>query len=224
MTEEYIDQLKLQLEPHVNPAKGAEMSAYMKGHFPFLGIQSKQREELARPFYDKQSRPQNFQDLDSIVKNLWELPEREYQYIAMQLALKCKSLWTTESIDLFEWMIKNKSWWDTVDFIAANLVGGYMKQFPKHIHIITAFNSSGNLWLERTAILYQLKYKNEVDTDILESCITRHADSKEFFHRKAIGWALRQYSKLNPKWVKSMLAKYSFSGLTVREASKYLTV
>ena len=102
-------------------------------------------------------------------------------------------------------------------------MGPYFTRFPQEISAyIPVWSRSGDLWLERTAILFQLKYRLDTNTQLLESCMVPHHGSKEFFHRKAIGWALREYSKYNPNWVEDYLNRHELSGLSRREAIKWI--
>jgi 3-methyladenine DNA glycosylase AlkD len=118
-------------------------------------------------------------------------------------------------------LICQKSWWDTVDFIAATLVGGLLHKFPELKPEMDKWNRDEDMWKVRTSMLFQLKYKDEVDFEALSRYILTHAESKEFFLRKASGWALRQYSKFNPDAVRHFIASHELSPLTVREGSKY---
>lgn len=128
-----------------------------------------------------------------------------------------------EIIDLYIYMIVNKSWWDTVDYIAANLVGSYLNQFPDRIiELSSEWMDSNNMWLQRTSLLFQLKYKSASDTELMHNYISKLAVSKEFFLRKAIGWVLREYSKTNAEFVIDYVKKYPMSGLSQREALKWL--
>jgi 3-methyladenine DNA glycosylase AlkD len=220
--DDYLHELKEAFSRHEDSGKAIAMKAYMKGHFDFLGIQSTERKALSRPFLHSDHRP-TYPELQEVVRRLWELPHREFQYFGMELATKYSREWDEHAPDLFHFMITHKSWWDTVDFISTNLMGAYFRKRPTEAEeYMTALNRSGNLWLERCSILYQLKYKNRTNTELLERFIVEHIESKEFSHRKAIGWALRQYSKTDPEWVRSVLNRYKFSPLSVREGSKYI--
>ena len=128
-----------------------------------------------------------------------------------------------QDIELFELMITNKSWWDTVDLIATNLVGAYFKLFPEQIIPVTKkWMNSDNMWLQRTCLIFQLKYKEEIDTDLLTDYILQLKDTKEFFINKAIGWILREYTRKNPEWVIDFVNKYELSNLSKREALKLI--
>lgn len=122
-----------------------------------------------------------------------------------------------------EELIITKSWWETVDLTATNYVGSYFQKFPEQIDpIITKWRNSSNIWLNRTCLIFQLKYKNEVDFELLKSLIIQYQGNPEFFIQKAIGWSLRQYSKSNSEAVKVFVEEIELKGLARREAVKYL--
>jgi 3-methyladenine DNA glycosylase AlkD len=116
-------------------------------------------------------------------------------------------------------MILQKSWWDTVDFIAVNLVGAYFKVFPHKRNVITQkWMASNNIWLQRSCLLFQLKYKELLDTEFLANTISSLLGSQEFFINKAIGWVLREYSKTNQEWVIHFVSNTPLNSLSEREA------
>ena len=127
-----------------------------------------------------------------------------------------------DDLKLMQYLIIEKSWWDTVDFIASNLVGELVKQFPNLKKHMEPWISDNDIWLRRTTLLFQLKYKDNTDVEFLEKAITSNLGSSEFFINKAIGWSLRQYSKHNPEWARTFLQRQELAPLSIREASKYL--
>jgi 3-methyladenine DNA glycosylase AlkD len=162
-------------------------------------------------------------ELHKLVTSLWNLPERENQYVAQELARKYIRNIEEEDILLYEYMITHKSWWDTVDFIAAVLVGAYFKAFPHRRNDITKrWMSSNNMWLQRSTLLFQLKYKETLDTEFLAGTINNLLGSQEFFINKAIGWVLREYSKTNKDWVLQFAAKTSLHSLSKREGLRLI--
>ena len=218
----YISPLLKEFKNNANEEKALAMAKYMKYHFAYYGIRSPEVKAIALKFYKENGKP-SVEEYQKIVKELWKLPERENQYFAQELCLKMKSNWLESDIKLFERMIINKSWWDTVDFIASNLVGNYFIKFPtRKIQIIDSFTRHDNMWLNRVAILFQLKYKKETDTDILAKSTLYHINHPDFFIRKAIGWALREYAKTNANWVANFVDTHKFSNLTKREALKHI--
>ena len=206
-----------------NPQNAISMQKYMKDQFIFFGIQSPLRKELERPFLKKDELPE-FRGLKAIIRELWQKEEREYQYFAIELLKKFKRKFNEPFLGLYEQMITQKSWWDTVDLIASTLVGELLQRFPEMASSKTnLWIRPDNIWLQRTAILFQLKYKDQTDFELLKALIQQTAHSQEFFIQKAIGWALREYSKHDPKAVKNFLDTQTLAKLSVREVSKYLT-
>ncbi len=222
--QEYIDELTKEFKLNSNENIAAGQKAYMKDNFLFFGLKSERRRELQKPFLAKAFLPSKSEAF-TIIKLLWSKPEREYQLFGQELAFKYVKSFEVEDIDVIEFMIANKSWWDTVDFIAVKLVGAYLKQFPSERNRITAkWQKSGNMWLQRSAILFQLKYKTELDAELLSIIIKSNLGSKEFFINKAIGWILREYTRTNPQWVISFVEENedALSGLSKREALRLL--
>jgi 3-methyladenine DNA glycosylase AlkD len=209
-------------EGNFNKENAGPMSKYMKGHFPFLGIKSPLRKELEKQFFKETEilkKPFN----QDFVKGLWEKDEREFQYTAITYMGKFIKKLPKDVIQFLEGLIITKSWWDSVDSIAP-LVGEMAKNYPELIdEYINQWSVDENLWLRRTSILFQLKYKNQTNEALLYDYIVKNADSKEFFIQKASGWALREYSKTNPLSVKEFIEGSQLAPLSVREGSKYLS-
>jgi len=207
---------------HANPENAVPMKRYMKDQFDFFGIQSNQRRELQREFMRKDLIP-SLDRVEGIIKEFWALPQREFQYFAMELLEKYVKKAGKEIVPLFEYMIVTKSWWDTVDMIAARLVGPV---FKKHNELIVPYTEKwmyyGNMWLQRSALLFQLKYKKETDTELLFNYIRALTGSKEFFIQKAIGWVLREYSKTDLKAVVKFVDSTFLAPLSKREALKVI--
>jgi 3-methyladenine DNA glycosylase AlkD len=217
-----VDLFTKLFEEHRNETNAEPMKKYMKGHFPFLGIKKPQRSELEKKFFQetgllKESFNHEF------IRELWAKDEREYQYTA--LVYIEKSLKKLEKADLpfMEELITTKSWWDTVDAIAPKPVGTIAEKFPEVVSgTIDGWAINENLWLRRAALLFQLKFKGKTNEEVLYHYIKQNADSKEFFIQKAIGWALREFSKTNPASVKTFIEGTRLAALSVREGSKYL--
>ena len=164
MSSQYVLKVKKSFSTHANPQNAVPMKQYMQDKFDFLGIQAKLRKELQRAFMKKDTLPPA-KDITAVIKELWALPEREYQYFAMELLEKYLKNADETIVSLFEYMIVTRSWWDTVDKIASRLVGFYFKMHPELIETYTEkWMYYGNMWLQRTALLFQLKYKKDTDT------------------------------------------------------------
>ena len=205
-----------------NTSVAAGQKAYMRNQFDYYGVKTPGRRQIQKELFKKELLPPKHK-LSELVRTLWELPEREHQYVAQELARKYSKNIEENDILLYEYMITHKSWWDTVDFIAATLVGAYFKTFPhKRNDITNRWMSSNNIWLQRSTLLFQLKFKETLDTEFLAKTINSLSGSQEFFINKAIGWVLREYSKTNQAWVLQFVAKTSLHPLSKREAIRLI--
>lgn len=205
---------------HANEHIAVGQKAYMKNKFEFFGIKAPERRSIQRPLLLKSNLPDKMRAY-KLIRQLWEEPQRELQYFAMELLAKYQKQFEKDDIHLLEYLITHKSWWDTVDFLAANPVGSYVKQFPQdRDELIEHWLNSGDLWLQRTCLLYQLKYKEKLDTRKLVEVIEKLRGTSEFFLNKAIGWILREYSKTNPEWVINFVGETPLHSLSKREALK----
>jgi 3-methyladenine DNA glycosylase AlkD len=217
-----IEKVTNLFEAYRNEREAGPMTKYMKNHFPFLGIKSPIRKELEKVFFKETGILKEPFDQEFIIE-IWEKDEREYQYLALTYIEKSLKKLQKGDLALMERLVLEKSWWDTVDAIAAKAVGKIAEKFPEIIEeTIDDWAEHDNMWLRRTAILFQLKYKEITDEERLYRYIRSNSDSKEFFIQKAIGWALREYSKTNPSSVKQFINENSLAPLSVREGSKYV--
>lgn len=219
LIQEIEDQFKL----HANQEYALKCSTYMRNKFSFYGIQSQKRKEIQKQFYPKINEIPVSERWDFIIE-CWAREEREWQYFAIDWmnSWKKKSFVSTDIYQL-EKLIIQKSWWDSVDAIASNILGEWIKCFSEEFQtVLKDWREDDNFWLHRSSLIFQLKYKNEVDTELLEELIHQYKSNNEFFIQKAIGWSLRQLSKTNPERVKSILINQEIKGLALREASKYL--
>ena len=209
-----------QLRTHANDAVAAEMSAYMRDLFPFLGIKKPERAALQKDFL-KAVKKADAVDW-AFVDECWRL-EREFQYLALDYLRVVQPLLTPDDIPRLRTLAITKSWWDTVDFIDS-LVGDIALRFPEVNTVILEWSIDENIWLRRIAIDHQLQRKTKTDTALLEQVIVNNLGQKEFFINKAIGWALREYSKVDRAWVSNLIDRYrdKLAPLSIREASKYL--
>ncbi len=219
---QYILELENLFAQHANPKIAEEQSAYLKNLFPFFGLKTPVRREAQKPLLAKANLPSK-EEAFTIAKTLWSKPEREYHYFAQELLQKYKRQFDIGDLELFEHMVIHNSWWDSVDIIAVKLIGEYFKKFPEEIQPnINKWLNSGNMWLQRCAILFQLHYKKAIDTEVLAHVINSLLGSKEFFINKAIGWILREYGKVNPEWVLDFVERTELHPLSKREAVRRL--
>lgn len=215
---DYLKTLTREFEKNSHLPTASAQKAYMKNRFEFYGLTAKNRRALQHPFLDHQQLPDKSQ-LNTIVKTLWKLPQREYHYFAQELAFQYTNQTEKNDIQLFEFMVKHQSWWDTVDYIATKLIAAYFKTYsPQREQYVLKWLASDNIWLQRSALLFQLKYKQETDTELLRLTINRLLGSKEFFINKAIGWVLREFSKINPEWVLDFVRQTELNALSKKEA------
>lgn len=196
------------------------MEAYMKNQFTFLGIRAGERKKLVAAYLKENGAPQ---DLLEFTIALFAEEEREFQYVAIDLLSRYGKKQPSEAIKVYEQLIVTKSWWDTVDGLAGTVVSNHFKLY---LELIPTYNEAwingDNIWLARTAILFQLKYKEKTDVDLLFFNCEKWLASKEFFIQKAIGWALRQYAKVDSGAVRQFVNSHSLAPLSRREALKHI--
>ncbi len=220
--DDFIFKLRQKFLENANAENAAQMKAYMRNQYDFFGIKAPAQLQIRREFLHSQGLPE-ISHLSELIRELWEQPEREFQHFAIALLEKYSKKADAGIIEILEWIIVTKSWWDTVDFIAAILVGNHFKQFPDLIPVFTEkWMNSGNFWLQRSALLFQLKYKKQTDLKLLFGFIEKLSGSREFFIRKAIGWTLREYSKTDPDMVIRFLETHQLQPLSKKEALKVI--
>jgi 3-methyladenine DNA glycosylase AlkD len=217
---EYFQPLKESFEKRADPIIAAGAKAYMRNISEFYGLGSPLRRELLQEFIKNNGLPHTDQ-LETLVHFAWSQPQREWQYIAMEITERLARKRDGMILSLAGYMITHKSWWDTVDYISPNIAGAILKRNPGIIHPqIESWMQSENLWLQRSCLLFQLKYRNETDQALLFELCERLSGHKDFFIRKAIGWSLREYSKRNPQAVVQFVDSHPLSPLSYREAIK----
>ena len=218
----YTEAIQSLFESHANPVAAVPMKRYMRDQFEYLGLKSQQIAALRKEHLAMHGLPP-LSDLDDILRELWSLPEREFQYIATSLLGRFANQIPAEFIETIEYLLVTKSWWDTVDTLSTGVLGGHFKRFPQvREAYLPKWRRAENFWLRRAAILFQLNYKTETDFDLLCEIICENLNSKEFFINKAIGWALRQYTRVNPDAVREFVAITPLHPLSAREALRWL--
>lgn len=221
--DEVVRRLVAAFGPAADPARAEPMAAYMKDQFPFLGISSVPRRALARGALVGLPAPEEA-DVAAVAAGCWALDEREYQYAAVDYTVRWVRRCSAGLLPVAENLITTKPWWDTVDLLATHVVGGLVAATPALRAEMDRWLASGDLWLARSAILHQLKWRDRTDAEwLFAACLARAADA-DFFARKAIGWALREYSKTDAAAVRAFVADHDaeLSGLSQREALKWL--
>ena len=200
------------------------MAAYMKTAMPFYGVQKPGRAEIIRNIAAEMV-PSNTAEYRSGIEALWELAHREEKYLAIAYARRFRRFTARSHLDLYERMIVEGAWWDFVDDVAANLVGALLLEDRTSMRpVMEAWIDDADMWRRRTAILSQLRHKEHTDAEMLFDFCRRQAHETEFFIRKAIGWALREYSKTDAAAVARFLSGEGekLSGLSRREAARHL--
>ncbi len=219
----WVEEVVFALKGQGNDQDAAQMAAYMKNHFPFLGIRKPRLKELTRPLFERQNLPDG-SDIPTCIQQLWELGPREFQMVALELFRKMEKVLCPADLPWITGLITQKSWWDTVDFLATHGVGVLRHKYPDQTTpIIENWIQHDNLWLTRSAVICQVLYRKKTDILFLEQAIIHNMERKEFFLKKAIGWALRAYAQENPTWVLGFVEAHSeaLSGLSIREALKH---
>ena len=216
----YIIPIHKKFSQHSNLSNAAGMKAYLLNQFEFFGIKTPQRRALCKEHY-KQYPVKDLKELEVIVKECFSYPQRELHYFGIELFAYHKKIWQPSSIKMMEYCLLQKSWWDSVDGMVSAWLGPYFKLFSEQTIAITSrWNLSKNMWLQRSSIIFQNAYKKDTNTTLLSKYILNCAGSKEFFIQKAIGWALREYSKTDPKWVSQFVKQNELAPLSKREALK----
>ncbi len=211
--------LKL-LEDQANPTKVPAMEAYMKNKFSFLGVQKPILKKIEREFF----KPFIKHPIDwTFVEECWQQPYREFQYIAMDYLDKKKKELRPEDFPKLKELAQTKSWWDSIDQLD-RIIGEITFHYPETKNIMRQWSLDEDFWLRRIAIDHQLMRKELTDTNLLAEVICNNFGQTEFFINKAIGWSLRNYSKVNPDWVRAFIDQHAsqMSSLSIREGSKYL--
>lgn len=209
------------LEARADNVRALDMSKYMKNKFEFFGVGAAERNEIWKPYFKEAKKTKKI-DWD-FIEICFKHDKRECQYTAAYYLKYMQRFLVEDDISKLKELVLTKSWWDTVDIL--DKVIGSIIYNNKNLHpIILEWSKDDNIWLRRVAIDHQLLRKENTDEQLLEKILINNLNHKEFFVNKAIGWALRDYSKTNPQWVRNFIKvhKENMTSLSIREASKYL--
>lgn len=220
--DDVLDRWRSALPAAADPTRAPQMAAYMQDRFAFFGIVADERRRRQRAALDGVG-PLDEHDLLAAARGAWALPEREYQYAACDLLRSRVGTLTPAALPTLRWLVTTRSWWDTVDALAAHVVGGVIHRHRGAQVLMDDWIGAEDLWLARTALLHQLTWKADTDADRLFAyCVARAAD-RAFFVRKAIGWALRQHARTDPEAVWAFVDAHvdELSPLSVREATRH---
>ena len=206
---------------HKNEEQAQKMSKYMLNKFEYIGIKTPERREIFKNFFKEYK---NKEKIDwEFVNKCWENKYREFQYVSADYLKNMKDKLTIDDIPKLKRLILKKSWWDTIDNL--NMTIGALALKDSNVNkILLEWSLDENIWLRRIAIDHQLLRKEKTNTELLEKILKNNLGQNEFFINKAIGWALRDYSKISPEWVKNFIEKNkeNMTKLSIKEASKYL--
>lgn len=218
-----VAHLRIALQERAHEQSACEQQRYMRDQFSFMGVTMPVRRTIFRDAF-KRHLITSTQELHELVCALWHMPERDFHYAACDLLRANKRWWSSETLDIVRYLIATKSWWDTVDTLAANVVGPLVMLFPNQKLVMHEWIEDECLWIRRTAIIYQLRYKEKTDKQQLFHFALSRAHEKDFFMRKAIGWALREYAKTSASCVYEFVIAHAsiLSPLSCREATKHL--
>ena len=209
------------LEKNRNELLAVSMERYMQDKFSFLGVRGATRTEIYKKHFPE-ARKSKVIDWE-FIETCWNKEEREFQYAVVYYLKTMQKFLKREDISRLKYLIVTKSWWDTVDLLA-KVVGSLVIRFEGLDQIMLEWSKDSDIWLRRVAMLHQLSFKEKVDEGLLEKILLANLGDNEFFINKAVGWALRDYSKFNPEWVTKFIEKNreNMANLSLREASKYL--
>ena len=200
-----------------------KMEAYMKNRFVFLGIRAPDRRKLIQGLM-KESKAWSLEELTSQILAYYDRNEREYQYVAIDLAQKNVKRLTVNEIQVLIDLIPIKAWWDSVDSLR-KVISDFVKLHPEYFSLIgQQFEGHEDFWMRRVGINLQLGYREATNLAYLTKMIMNDQTTDEFFIQKAIGWSLREYAKTDMEWVKTFIKRHDLSKLAVREGLKHLAI
>ena len=211
-----------------DPERAAAQQAYMKSALPFRGIAAPELRRLLRPLLAAYQ-PSQRDAWEATVRELWDgATHREERYAAIAVARhrKAREWQDPAALDLYRHLVVTGAWWDLVDEIAAHLVGGVLAGHRDAVTpVMRAWSRDDDLWVRRTAVLSQVRHRDDTDRTLLHDVIAANVADTSFWLRKAIGWALRELARTDPDWVRAEVDRLgpALSGLSRREALRHLT-
>ncbi|MDR2620118.1 MAG: DNA alkylation repair protein [Propionibacteriaceae bacterium] len=218
---DFVGDVRAGLAALGDPQRAAGQQAYMKSQLPFYGVVTPQVRALVKGLAKAY-----ILDLDAIARYsraLWdEANYREERYAAIGLTGLKPALGQLELVPLYEHQVRTGAWWDFVDDIAHRICVLHDTHPGETAQIVRQWSGADTFWLRRLAIISQLTRKTRTDVALLTELIEPNLSDKEFFIRKAIGWALRDYAYTDPDWVRHFVQTHALSPLSLREATKHL--
>jgi 3-methyladenine DNA glycosylase AlkD len=221
LADQVVGALQAAYGPHRDAARASGMAAYMRDQFPFLGLSAPEQRRVGRAALAGLAVPKEA-DVRSVAQQLWRLREREYQYAACDYIVAHVAVCGPTFLEPLERLITTKSWWDTVDVLCRHGAGVIVLADRTQRVVMDRWVESDNVWLARSAILHQERWKAETDAEVLFDYCLRRAKDTDFFIRKAIGWALRSYAHVDTASVLDFLDEHGdeLAPLSRREALK----
>ena len=223
--QQFVLAVQRALTPLAEASRAEQMEAYLLNQFGFLGLPAPVRRQAVKDIGKVQW--QSADDLLAAAELLWQKPQREYRYTAVDLLRKHSNMLRVNDLPALQALLLRDAWWETVDGLSAviaEVMHAAVQQQPNAAATMDVWLKHSSHWVRRSAMLHQLGWRLDTDSTRLFAYAQQLAVEKEFFIRKAIGWALRDYARWNPQDVTDFLVQHrsSLSGLTVREAAKHL--
>lgn len=214
-------QLQAAFEAHRDPERAKPMAAYMRDQFEFYGIPTPVRTRLCRQVF-KEAKRAGLIDW-AFVDACWADTHREFQYVACDYLIALHQQLGIEDVPKLLTYVQTKQWWDTIDRLD-RIIGNIGLKDDRIDDVMRAWSTEDDFWVRRIAIDHQLLRKDRTNTELLETILVNNFGSHEFFINKAIGWALRDYSKTNPDWVRNFIDRHrdQMAALSIKEGSKYI--
>ncbi|MDO1605732.1 DNA alkylation repair protein [Lactobacillus sp. YT155] len=204
----------------VNPEKQDKMAQYMRNQFSFNGVDGVQRKQIVRSIW-QDAKTWSAEELLTEIENYYAQSAREYQYVAIDLAVLAKKKWSQKDLQVFLKLAQEKTWWDSID-AWRKVFTEYVKLHPDEFDEVAAvFVNHENFWVRRIGIDLQLGFKEKTNLDYLTMMIDEDIDTDEFFIQKAIGWSLREYAKTDQEWVAKFVETHKTTPFATKEATKH---
>lgn len=217
-----VDQIKTTFAQARDPRNALAMRRYMRNRFEFLGLKRPQYRDIIRRLFAAHLRELEPAEITAVVRDLWAQPEREFQYVAIDLLARMTHRLPASALETIDKLLRHKAWWDSVDPLSSPLTAGLLQRYSELWTKIDEWALDKDFWVRRAAILVQRTYGEKTDVVRLSAYVRANVDDPEFFIQKAIGWALRSYAKTEEQSVRRLLAEIDLSPLAVREATRHM--
>lgn len=221
--DELIEELRLSFEQKANSEEAAKQKAYLKNRFKHFGLKTPIRREITKPV-EIGLKQHSIDEVLNVIELCFVESEREFHHVGVDIMCRYSKKLPKDSFAFIRKLIETHSWWDTVDMLAVKVLGQYLINFPKERNKMDEWINDENMWIRRSAILFQLKYKDQTDENLLFRYCELRAHETEFFIRKVIGLVLREYSRTNKQAVEDFVMKNEsiLSQLSKKEALRLL--